>query len=220
MIDHSAASDLGLHYFLSLSTLVLWVNMEHCSVMALYWLQLQKLYLQTCAPREDLDQPGHSHGLIRLFSRCILGSQGCNFFMQTENTLIRLQGGASWFETSLGAYVWQYIFLHCNKYVSFSSVTAPPPTAIPSGYCKDITWKQFGGSCYYINLRVGLRLTLKAPSKICSRRHSKKKNFLFFRENKSWHFMWIICQDDLHEMSRLIFSLEKKLSSAAVVIGL
>ena len=36
--------------------------------------------------------------------------------------------------------------------------------------------------------------------------------FLFFRENKSWHFMWIVCQaaDDLHEMSRLVFSEKKK----------
>ena len=34
--------------------------------------------------------------------------------------------------------------------------------------------------------------------------------FLFFRENKSWHFMWIVClADDSHEISRLVFS-EKK----------
>ena len=52
--------------------------------------------------------------------------------------------------------------------------------------------------------------TLKAPSKICSRRHSNFF-FLFFRENKSWHFMWIICQgDDSHEMLRLVFSEKKK----------
>ena len=26
--------------------------------------------------------------------------------------------------------------------------------------------------------------------------------FLFFRENKAWHFIWIIgCEDDWHEMS-------------------
>ena len=37
--------------------------------------------------------------------------------------------------------------------------------------------------------------------------------FLFFGENKSWYFMWIVCQ--------YLFSLEKKIkiSSAAVVIG-
>ena len=68
-------------------------------------------------------------------------------------------------------------------------------------------------------------LTLKAPSKICSRQHFEfffTYYFLFFRENKSWHFMWIIClADDSHEMSRL-YSLKKikvKLFSAAVVIG-
>ena len=45
-------------------------------------------------------------------------------------------------------------------------------------------------------------------SKIYSRRHS---NF-FFRENKSWHFMWIICQaDSSHEMSRLVFFEKKKI---------
>ena len=45
-------------------------------------------------------------------------------------------------------------------------------------------------------------ITLKAPSKICSRRQSK---LFLFRENKSWHFMWIVClADDSHELSRLI----------------
>ena len=51
------------------------------------------------------------------------------------------------------------------------------------------------------------------------------KRFLFFRENKSWHFMWIVCQaDNLHEMSRLFSEKKKKkknnkkLLSAAVVI--
>ena len=30
---------------------------------------------------------------------------------------------------------------------------------------------------------------------------------LFFREKKTWHFMWIVCStDDLHEMTSLIFS--------------
>ena len=41
-------------------------------------------------------------------------------------------------------------------------------------------------------------LTLKVPSKIYSRRHSKCFFFLlFFWENKSWHFMWIVCYDTL-----------------------
>ena len=46
--------------------------------------------------------------------------------------------------------------------------------------------------------------------------------FLFFRENKPWHFMWIQA-DDSHEMSRCflwkIKKINKKLSSAVVVIG-
>ena len=47
--------------------------------------------------------------------------------------------------------------------------------------------------------------------------------FYFFQENKSWHFIWIVClADNSYEMSGLI-SFEKlkkmKMSSAAVVIG-
>ena len=37
-------------------------------------------------------------------------------------------------------------------------VTAPPPTAPTGGYCKDVKWKQFSGSCYYIRLGVSLIL--------------------------------------------------------------
>ena len=49
-------------------------------------------------------------------------------------------------------------------------------------------------------------LTLKAPSKNCSRRHF---NFLLlsFKENKAWFFMWIPCLvEDSLETSSLIFS--------------
>ena len=50
-------------------------------------------------------------------------------------------------------------------------------------------------------------LNLKAPSKICSRRYSDFSFFIFFRENKFWHFLWIVCQaDDSYKMSRLVFS--------------
>ena len=31
--------------------------------------------------------------------------------------------------------------------------------------------------------------------------------FVFFRENKAWYFMWIVClADNWHEISSLIFS--------------
>ena len=34
---------------------------------------------------------------------------------------------------------------------------------------------------------------------------------LYFREIKSWHFMWIVClADDSHEISRLVFLWKKK----------
>ena len=49
-------------------------------------------------------------------------------------------------------------------------------------------------------------LTHKAPSKI----FFVVYYYLFFRENKSWNFMWSICLgDDSPEMSRL-YSLKKK----------
>ena len=60
-------------------------------------------------------------------------------------------------------------------------------------------------------LKNSVSLTLKAWSKICSRRHSKTF-VLFFRENKSWHFMWIIClADDSHEMlTCFLWKIKKK----------
>ena len=51
-------------------------------------------------------------------------------------------------------------------------------------------------------------LTLKAP--ITTKADDNFEFFFFSEENKSWHFMWIVCQaDDSHEISRLVFS-EKK----------
>ena len=38
---------------------------------------IRKLYLLTCVSSEDSDQPSHTHSLIRIFTRCILDSQGC-----------------------------------------------------------------------------------------------------------------------------------------------
>ena len=45
-------------------------------------------------------------------------------------------------------------------------------------------------------------------SKICSRQHSI---ISFFRENKSWYFMWTVClADNSHEISRLVFAEKQK----------
>ena len=51
-----------------------------------------------------------------------------------------------------------------------------------------------------------------------------KKFLISFRENKTWHFMGIVCKaDDSNEMARLIFSGKKgenfRMSSASIVIG-
>ena len=37
----------------------------------------QKMYLRTCVPSEDSDQPAHSRSLIRIFTGRIFDSQGC-----------------------------------------------------------------------------------------------------------------------------------------------
>ena len=50
----------------------------------------QKTYLWTYASSEDSDQTAQMCSLIRIFTGCILESQGCNFFMLTMKTLIRL----------------------------------------------------------------------------------------------------------------------------------
>ena len=49
-------------------------------------------------------------------------------------------------------------------------------------------------------------LTLKAPVTTAAGNILKFFFLLFFKENKSWYFMWIVClADDSHEISRLVF---------------
>ena len=64
--------------------------------------------------------------------------------------------------------------------------------------------------CNYLYRRHTLDwiLTLKAPCKICSRQHVEFfiYYYLFFRENKSWHFMWMKCQSNLWKnKSKIVF---------------
>ena len=60
------------------------------------------------------------------------------------------------------------------------------------------------------NIAVILRIwKLKAPITIAAEDISKIF-FLIFKENKSWYFIWIVCQivclaDNSHEISRLVF---------------
>ena len=52
---------------------------------------------------------------------------------------------------------------------------------------------------------LGKDLTLKAPITTAAD-NTFKSIFLLFLENKSWHFMGIVCQtDDSHEISKLTF---------------
>ena len=86
------------------------------SSLIIKWTELQheKVYLLTCAPNEDSDQTAHLRSLIWVFvvlmkKLCILGNPKC-----TVKILIRLHKSTSWAESSLGTYVWQYIFWCCD----------------------------------------------------------------------------------------------------------
>ena len=74
-------------------------------------------------------------------------------------------------------------------------------------------WRQNHLSCFinfYFYYSHDIILTLKAPSKHhnCSRHNSI---ILSFKQNKYWHFMWIVCQaDNSHKMSNLLALKKKK----------
>ena len=59
--------------------------------------QHDKTNKMTCAPSEDLDQPGHPPDLIRVFAVRFIGSR------RTAKTLIRSGGCLGWSESSLAA---------------------------------------------------------------------------------------------------------------------
>ena len=102
--------------------------------------------------------------------------------------LIRLRRCADWFESLMGAH---------------------PARHTSCGSHHEKRYKSFFYETYNVSA-----LTLKAPSKNCSRRHSFFFFFFFFfffRENKSWHFMWIVCQADeqtIHVKCQDLFSLK------------
>ena len=61
----------------------------HLSLVKHNLTRRQKMYLRTCAPTEDSDQPAHSRSLIRILIGWDLDSQGCiknlqGFFMRTS----------------------------------------------------------------------------------------------------------------------------------------
>ena len=70
----------------------------------------------TSAPSEDSDQPVHSRSLIRIFTGCMLDSQGykVSVYMQTMKTLIRLCEYAGSFNSSFGAHIRRYVFWPCG----------------------------------------------------------------------------------------------------------
>ena len=73
---------------------------RHVFVMELKEPQSGNMYLPTCAPYEDSNQPAHPHEetLHHWLSK-----------MRPVNILIRLCECASWSESSLGAHVKRYV---------------------------------------------------------------------------------------------------------------
>ena len=77
---------------------------------------------------------------------------------------------------------------------------------------KKFQTKGFDTSCnrhcslLYMHMIWATAFALKAPSRFVAD-DILNFFFFFFRENKSWQFMWIVCwADNSHEMSRLVFS--------------
>ena len=54
-----------------------YVRKVYFHIHASFQLQRQKMFLWTCVPSEDSDQPENLCSLIKIFSRHILDSQGC-----------------------------------------------------------------------------------------------------------------------------------------------
>ena len=70
--------------------------------IVLIWARRQKTYLRTCVPSENSDQLAHLRSLINIFTRRILGSQGCKVSSFWRRRL--------WSESSLDAHVKRYAF--------------------------------------------------------------------------------------------------------------
>ena len=57
-----------------------------------------------------------------------------------------------------------------------------------------------------VRIIIQYSMTIKVPSKFAADDNSHFFFKLFFRENKTWHCMWIVCQEDnSHMMSNLIY---------------
>ena len=48
---------------------------------------VRKMYIQTCEPSKDSDQPVHLHSLIKILTGCIMDRQGCKVFSCREQRL-------------------------------------------------------------------------------------------------------------------------------------
>ena len=75
-------------------------------------------------------------------------------------------------------------------------------------FCSRCLWffSAFSLYTFLIYRKKESKLTSKRQA-ICSRRHSNFFLLIFFRENKFWHLVWILClAENSHEMSRQVLS--------------
>ena len=79
------------------------------------------LYLRTCAPVEDSDQPAHSRSLIRIFTGAVGIARDANFlYADNEDKSDCANAQADLF--SLGAHVRLYVFSRCVSFHSESTI--------------------------------------------------------------------------------------------------
>ena len=73
------------------------------------WSTTSETYFRTYTP-------AHSCSLIRIFTGCILGSQGCKVYLYAQHRLIRMRGCGAWLESSLGAHVKGHVIMKTCLY--------------------------------------------------------------------------------------------------------
>ena len=89
------------------------------------------------------------------------------FFMQTTKTLVQLRRFAGWFESSMGAHVWRYIFSRKGSFILYVAGASYVSVWLLLPWSPEKTLVR--AACYYtriINMIVQLKINLKSDTKI------------------------------------------------------
>ena len=92
----------------------------------------QKMYLRTCGPSKDSDQPAHSRSLIWIFTMRIWDSQGCKVSSSGQR---RLWSDCADSQADLSlrlAHMWKCTFAHVAAQMAFHMT---PDSVLTSWYC-------------------------------------------------------------------------------------